>query len=811
MLPPKTLYSFLLCCFLCPLALFGQSTVDQIKGVVKNEDGDYIELATISLFQDETRFVSSAVTNAEGQFTLTDIDQGTYFIRIDHLSYVSYESDSFFKAAERVLILPQITLTQGVSELDEVVLVDQKQFIQVKADKIIFNVASSPSASGTNGLDLLKASPGVTIDFDNSISLLGKGNVQVYLNGVQSRLSGSDLTNFLQSLTSDTVESIEIISNPGARYEAEGTGGIINIRLKKSLSRGLNGNATSSFTKGEEYRYSNNVVLNLGGNKLQAKLDLTQSHTNNLIIFDDRIQQNNAVLVGFSKENQIQDGYNIGLGLESQLSKKHYVGLDGRAIINNNENRLRNFTDIFTVEPPEFTEILFSRVFTDGNSANYLFNGFHLWSFEDGGSLTTNLSLGTYNSDQITLQPNTYFETDGETVINNEDTRFDADTKINLWSAKVDYDKSWESISLSAGLKYAEVKTDNSFRFFNFENDIPVFDPAQSNDFTYTEKVTAAYANLNFKLNEYWSVNTGLRMEHTESRGQLFSEVETENNDVSRSYTDFFPNVGFSYDDQKKHSFSLNLGRRITRPVYQDLNPFERPNSQLVIWKGNPFLNPNYIMNYQGSYAYKQKYILTAYYSETTDFFSRIVETTGEETTQVIPRNMEKATNLGASLSIPLKITEHWDILFFANVFEETYRGDVESTFIDISNWQWDYRIQNIINLPSDILLDITFTQRSRWIWRGSVFIQGTEGLSFGIRKDFFDKKLQVRITGADILRTQSDLSYTSDYGGIDLDGVYTADNRRFGMGLTYNFGGKKTESKKSKGALDEELRRIQN
>ena len=806
----KTLCSFLLYCFLCTTVVFGQNTVDEIRGVVKNENGELIELATISLFQNN-RFVSSAVSDVSGKFTLTHIAPGTYVLRTDHLSYASYESESFYKAPDKTLILADIVLSQSVSELDEVVLVDQKQFIRVKADKIIFNVASSPSASGTNGLDLLKLSPGVTIDFDNSISLLGKGNVQVYLNGVQSRLSGSDLTNFLQSLTSDTVESIEIISNPGAQYEAEGTGGIINIRLKKSLAGGLNGNATSSFTKGEEYRYSNNVALNLGGGKLQMNLDLTQSHNNTLQIFDDRIQQNNAELFGLSRENQIQDGYNIGLGLESQIGDKHYIGLDGRAILNTTENRLVNFTDIFTVEPPEFTEILFSRVQARGNSDNYLFNGFHLWNLEDGSSITTNLSLGTYNSDQITLQPNTYFETDGATVITTEDSRFDADTRINLWSAKSDYQKSWETISLSAGFKYAEVKTDNSFRFFNFENQTPVFDPAQSNDFSYTEKVSAAYINLNFKPGKYWSLNSGVRMEHTESRGQLFSEVETENNDVSRSYTDFFPNLGLSYDDEEKHSLSLSLGRRITRPVYQDLNPFERPNSQLVIWKGNPFLNPNYIMNYQASYAYKQKYVLTTYYSETTDFFSRIVETTGEETTQIIPRNMEKATNLGLSVSVPIQLSNSWEVLLFGNLFQETFKGDVESTFIDLSNWQWDYRIQNIISLPADILVDVTFTQRSRWIWRGSVFISGNEGLSFGIRKDFFNNKLQLRITGADILRTQSDYPYTSDYGGIDLDGVYTADNRRFGAGLTYNFGGKKSESKKKKGALDEELERIQN
>ena len=337
-----------------------------------------------------------------------------------------------------------------------------------------------------------------------------------------------------------------------------------------------------------------------------------------------------------------------------------------------------------------------------------------------------------------------------------------------------------------------------------------MFDPTKSNAFDYTENVTAFYSNLNFKLSEKWSLNTGLRIENTDSRGQLFSEVDTDNNDVSRNYTDYFPNVGLSYDDQDKHSFSLGIGRRITRPNYQDLNPFESPTSQLVVWKGNPFLNPNYIMNYQTSYAFQQKYILTASYSETTDFFSRIVEITGDESTQIIPRNMEKATTLGLSLSFPVKLTKYWGLQVLGNLSRETFTGDVESTVIDIDNTLWNYRIQNNIKINSNLLLDVTFTQRSRWIWRGSVFIKGTQGLSFGIRKDFFDKKLQLRITGSDILRTESEYPYTSDYGGIDLDGIYIADNRRFGLGLTYNFGGPKAESKNVKSGLDEELNRIQ-
>lgn len=799
------------CILFFSFSIYAQNSSNEIIGVVKIDEANFMEFASVTLFVGKTNFVRSVFTDEQGRYSIKNVEAGLYTIRVDQIGYEPYISDEFRISAKEIKSLATIMMVEKNNNLNEVVITSTKKMIEVKADKIIFNVANSPSASGTNGLDLLKAAPGVTLDLDNSISLLGKSNVQVYLNGVQSRLSGNDLTTFLQSLTSDTIESIEIISNPGAKYEAEGTGGIINIRLKKSVATGFNGTAASSFTKGEELRYSNNVSLNLGLKNIQTSIDITQSHNNNLEMFQETRKQNNLSFILDSKDNQIRDGYNVGLSLESQVSKNHYIGINARGIFNTNNNRLNSFTDIFTTQPFQLSEILFSQSLVDGNSKNYVVNAFHLWDLKNNSSLTTNLSFGVFDSNRLTMQPNTYFESDGTTIIEKDDTRFNSDTKIDLWSAKIDYEKNWNKISLTSGFKYAHVNTQNSFQFFNVTNQTPVFDPTKSNDFGYTENVTSLYANLNFTLNEKWSLNTGLRMENTASRGQLFSEIDIDNKDVSRNYTDFFPSIGLSYDDQEKHSLSVGIGRRIARPNYQDLNPFESPVSQLVVWKGNPFLNPNYIMNYQTSYSYLQKYIVTVSYSKTTDFFSRIVEITGDQSTQIIPRNMDNSTNFGVSVSVPVTLSKFWDVLVLGNISKETFSGNVESTTIDIENNLWNYRIQNNIKISPDFLVDITFTQRSKWIWRGSVFIEGTEGLSFGIRKDFLDKKLQVRITGSDILRTESEYPYTSDYGGIMLDGSYIADNRRFGMGITYNFGGPKKESKKVKNGLGDELDRIQN
>ena len=152
-------------------------------------------------------------------------------------------------------------------------------------------------------------------------------------------------------------------------------------------------------------------------------------------------------------------------------------------------------------------------------------------------------------------------------------------------------------------------------------------------------------------------MSAGLRVENTASRGRLESEEEIENNDVKRNYTDFFPNVSVSFNDNKDHALSLSVGRRITRPNYQNLNPFEAPLSELTAWKGNPFLSPSYAMNYQLTYAFKKKLTITNSYSETTDFFASIFEISGDQSNVIIPRNMQKTTQYSLSASYPFEVS----------------------------------------------------------------------------------------------------------------------------------------------------------
>ncbi|MEP6676880.1 MAG: TonB-dependent receptor [Ferruginibacter sp.] len=800
--------------FCLPFFLFSQTgnyvQSASVTGRLTNEKNIPVTAASVRLFKEDSILLFTGLTDIKGEFRLAGVAAGNYTIKISHIGFETFITAPFSLKAAEHKILPAIQLKTATGMLKTVMVTGTKPLIEIKPDKIIFNVASSPSASGTNGLDLLKKAPGVSVDIDNNISLLGKQGVEIYLNGVPSRLSGTDLTSFLQSLTSDNIESLEIISNPSSKYDAEGTGGIINIRTKKNVATGFNGSATSSFTKGIYWKSSNNLSLNYGGKKLRANLEFTQSDNTNLEIYEDNKQLTSSILDLYSKDVQGQKSYNIASGVEMQLTKKQVLTINGRVILNKTDNTLWSSTDIYQSMPMQFTQVLSSGSIVHAPSHNYTSDINHFLKFSETANLNTSASFGVYRSDKNTQQPNVYYKPDRATKISEDNTAFDANTNINLWSAKIDYDKEWKRISFSAGMKYAHVLTKNAFSFYNIPNATPVLDPSKSNDFSYKENVAAAYSRITINLDSSFSLSAGIRVENTSSRGLLISQTVVDNKDVPRSYTDLFPNIGLSFDNHKNHSFNLSVGRRITRPNYQDLNPFETPTSQLVVWKGNPFLKPNYTSNYQLTYAYKKKLIITNSYSEIKDFFAKIFETTGNSSTQVIPRNMQKVTNYALSVSYPETINKYWKVLLLANAAHKTYAGNLAGTVIDLKVNQWDYSIQNSFNFRGGYLMDISYNQQSNWIWRGSIVIKGTKDLSFGIRKNFFGSKLQIRITGADILRTGSEFPYEGNYGGIIVKGTYIADDRRFGGGITWKFGNQNVKTKKKSGnGLDEELNRL--
>ncbi len=803
-------------CALLTAAIIILSTImvqaqSKIQGRILENTGEPLAYANILLhFAKDSSFVKAEISAEDGTFAFIDLAPDLYYCEVSMIGFTTVNSDLLLISDDqKELSLGDIILSTS-TKLQEVEIVARKALVEVKADMLVFNVSASPSASGINGLELLKRAPGVTVDMDDNILLLGKGDVQIHINGRPTQLRGNDLATLLQNMNSDNIEAIEIISNPSSKYDAEGNAGIINLRLKKNPSTGLNGNLIASFTQGNLLRYNNGVTLNYGGERIRATLDINRSEENSQDDFLDKRKQNNYILDLDSKEVRRRTGFNIGLGLDAPLSMNHTLGFTGRAIINQSDNFLRSSTGITFPGSTQINELLASETILDGSFNNLNFNLNYHWQIDKSSVFSTDAGYGRFKSLGFTEQPNIFFAADGITVLSVSNNEFNADTYIDMWSFKADYEKSWDRFTLSAGGKFSYISTDNQFKFFNLGADGPVLNTNKSNDFLYTEQVLAGYTIMDARLNKFIKFSAGLRVEQTASRGRLTSSQILDNTDVPRNYTDFFPNASLSYNNNRSHAISLSAGRRLTRPNYQNLNPFESPLSELSAWKGNPFLRPNYIMNYQITYSLMQKLTITAQYSETKDMFATIFEIAGENSTILIPYNMNKSTRFSVSASYPLEVTKFWELNSFIDAGRSTFNGNLEGTEIELSQSTWNVRIQNNIKLPWDILLDLSYQRGSDWIWRGSIRVKGNQTIDFGLRKDFFQKRLQVRLTGADIFLNTNQYFYAGTYGGLDIEGVRIFDSRRFGAGATWKFGNQKVkETKRSKGAMEEEMRRL--
>lgn len=782
----------------------------EIHGSVFGPGNEPAMFSTIMLLNQDSVLVKGTLSSEQGVFVLEKIAEGDYYVQIRNLEYKTFISNKLSLKTNEKLALEPIILIPAVTQLDAVEVSANKALVEVHADKMVFNVSSSINASGNNGLELIGKSPGVIVDLDNNIILQGKSGVLIFVNGRPSRLSGSDLTNFLESMRSENIESIEIITNPTSKYDAEGTAGIINIVLKKNVNLGLNGNLTGSYVQGRYARVNTGTSLSYSGEKINVFTNLNFTDNNWQDDFTENTLQNGFRLDKKSRGLNNRKGYNFSGGIDYTINAWQSFSVDGRAFINHRNNKLRSTTGIFEEPGIANSEILRAAALDKNPSGNYNLNLNYKLAISSSSNLSADLSLGKFTSNKNTEQPNDYLDPLTEAILRTFNKEYDQDTEIDLWSAMVDYEKKFKTLTFSAGAKYSYIKTGNELAFYNIQNGQPVFDATRSNDFAYSEKVAAAYVMLNARPSKKITINAGIRMENTSSLGVLDSEIPTLDSRVARNYPDFFPNVGISFDNKKNSVISASYGKRITRPNYQDLNPFESRVSELSSWKGNPFLNPNYITNYQLTYAFKRKLVISNTYSVTNGFFATIFEIREEKGSVLIPRNMQKATNNGLSVSYPLMVSKWWEFSSFLVYNIATYKGELEGTQIDLKSNQYNFRFQNNLKLPSGVAMELTYNIWGPWIWRGSVEVEGSYSVNIGIRKDFFERKLLIQLTGNDIFRTSSNFYYKSNYGGMQVDGVRMFDNQRAGINITYNFGNQQAKArKKSRSAIDDELNRI--
>jgi hypothetical protein len=610
-----------------------QTISGKIVGKVLDENGHATYGATVSLIRTtDSITVKYELAAADGSFNFDAVKYGGYHILILSVGKVPYKSDRFEVDAQHLVIqLPVIAINQDTKALQEVVITSKKPFLEHKIDRTVVNVDALISNAGTTALEVLEKSPGVSIDQGGAISFHGKSGVAVYIDDKPTYLSGSDLENYLRSMPSSMLSQIELMTNPPAKYDAAGTAGIINIKTKKSKIKGFNLGISLGLRQSRYTATNNSMDFNYRKDKVNVFGTFAYTLTNSFNDVDINRQYfyNAGQPSGaFSQNSYIRrngSGYNAKLGMDIYASEKTTVGVLFNGIIRLPESSNNSKGQLFNAAgQPD------SSVISQNNELGKLKNGSVNLNYKhtfkkDGPEITANLDYIGFATDNNQLFQNQNYNTAG-TLLSNDQLNGYLPAAIHIYAAKADYSapivNGWK---LESGVKSSYTSTDNQANYFNTVAGSAIPDYDKTNHFLYKEAINAAYLNLNKDFKRL-SIQAGLRLENTDSRGHQLGNAQKPDSAFNRNYTSIFPTLYFLYklDTLGNHQLKLTYGRRIERPYYQDLNPFISPLDKYTYYIGNPYLLPSYSGNFELGYIYKDRITVTLNY---IDIGNRVTET----------------------------------------------------------------------------------------------------------------------------------------------------------------------------------------
>ncbi len=777
----------------------------EINGSISNFETKENSI-TITLFESsKSEIVKINYPNAEGKFTFVAIPDGNYFIRISGNEINDFES-SKFEITNQNLNLETYNLTKKATQLNEIVVVKKKPIVQVLADKTVFNVQNTLSASGISAFELLRKAPGIIIDNNDNLIVEGKTGVQIYIDGKPSVLSGQDLTNYLKTIQSSDVDLIEIITHPSSKYEASGNAGIVNIKLKKDKRFGTNGSVGLGFAVGKFARYNSSLSLN----NRTKKTNLFGTYSNN---FDTNYSfinlyriQSNTIFDSRTTNISNENTNNIKAGLDYFASKTHTFGIVINSNFNNNFSDGNTRTPIITVGNSIPNQVLIAESNSRNKTNNLQTNLNYQFADTLGHNLTADFDYGKYKNQRNNFQPNSYYNGDETQIQNQFFYKMNTPIAIDILSFKTDYEQNLWKGKLDLGFKTSVVKTNNIFDFYDVLNGNEQLNLSRTNTFDYRESINAVYFNYSNKFKKF-DYQFGLRAEQTISKGDLKSIQTNENNTVNRNYTNYFPSAGLTFNANDNNIWAMNYSKRIERPSYKSLNPFEMQLDELSFSRGNPFLQPQYTNNFKISHTYKYTLTTSLSYSFIKDFFAEVTSAEGLNRSVMTTKNVanQEVYNLGVSYSF--SASKWWEIYFNAEASNSSYKGN-DVNFVSITQNNFNFYAQNTFSLPNKIKLEISGWFSSPSVWGGTYRTKSLGSLDLAFQKKIFKDKINVRMA-------VSDLFYTSKWKGetkfgevfIAANGGY--DSRQFKINLSYNFGNSNVKSTQKKTGIDEENKRI--
>lgn len=791
----KTFYSLLLCsfCFIAGTSVRAQTNDGKapangsLAGRVLNDDLPAEFTNIILLAATDSAVVKLELADEAGRFTFSDVPAAAYFIRTTGIGYGEQDHPVFTLAAGQELTLPDYQLSGSATNLETVEVVARKPFLEQKAGMMIVNVDQSITGQGGTVIDLLKKVPGVVVA-GNRIQMAGKSGLTILIDGRPTKYM--DINSLLRDMPADNIKSIEVISQPGAQYDAEGSGGVINIVLKKNSLSGTNGSVYLGGGYGQLAKYRTGADLSYRSGKinLTSGVSLNQnSWVEGLDLirrFDDR------TFVQTNRDFGIPKSYSLRLGADYDLTDQQRIGVNARYSNGQSPRSANNMTEIRSPETNELLESFITSAEQSRPWATLNLDAFYRINLDTSGQeINFDASYNRFTRDgRVELK--TVGDGGFPDRVNLEPSAAD------IISGQIDYKKPLSNnFVFKAGAKASMAELDNELIARFSQNGQMVIDENLSNRFLYDENIKAAYTSVGWEQGDL-SANFGLRFEDTKMVGYNVT-LDSFNN---RNFSQLFPSLSFSAPAFGPIGVSVAYSYRIERPSYYDLNPFVSYLDPLTFEKGNPFLRPELIHSGQFSLTYEKQPFFNLSYDFTSDVIADVTEQDSE--TGVAFQNtvnLDRYIRYGGSLFFPLDfiakpISGYGGFMLYYNDYASDYLGGQ----LDQDQWSFTTFLQVNAKLPGDWKGEVSGWYQGKGI-DGIIRTNPLYGVSAGVEKDFFDDRLNFILSGDGIVQKFFTGTIRYQEQNLDIRSIWEAPV--VNIKLTYKFGNrflKKNEGRKS-------------
>lgn len=777
--------------------------------VIEKDTNIPLEYTTISVLDSNNKIVTGGITDINGNYVIS-VPQGTYTFKFEFISYKAFElkNQPIFKDT----VLPTVELEIDAENLNEIVVRAETTEVQVRLDKKIYNIGKDLTTSGATIGDALNNVPSVNVDVEGAISLRGNENVRILINGKPSAIAGFGSTEALQSLPAETIDRVEVITSPSARYDAEGTAGILNIILKKEKTLGVNGSINANVGHPTNGSVTGNINFRTKKFNIFNTTGYRYSNAPGNAYFENYyfIPTDNPLVIEDRKYDRKRNGYNVNLGIEYFLTNTSSITASGFLHQGNHETTTTNNSSEYNSED----ELAFKRVRTeddteDHNSYQFSLNYVNEFS-KDGHKLTADLQ---YEKD---LEYAESFIDERNLIpvserLSSEDITTDEDKTEYL--AQIDYVLPiGENAQFEAGYRGDFEESITDYDLFEEVGTSNIFErnDSISNVFRYNKDVHSLYTQYGNKFGKF-SFLLGLRLENTTLKGKVDAVIVDETDDFDlnfdKSYTGLFPTVNIIYEIDDRENVTLGYNRRINRPGHWYINPFPSRSSEANVFQGNPELDPAFAHAFDLGYLKRwDKLTLSSsiYYQHETDAFERIQEDTGELTPngipiiRTIPINLSTNKRYGFEAGV-LYNPKRWLRLNGSfNFYKYTTEGSYNGVDYGNEDTSWFARGSAKVTLPAKI------------DWQTNVMYRGprnnsqtsSEGITIvnlAFSKDILNDNATIGMNVSDLLNSRKRKSETITES-FRRYSEFQWRERQVTFSFTYRFNEKKKRQREQRG-----------